>query len=240
MDVTVSTGRIAMNSPKPRNISEKISEVLSITQGLTQRVAHIRTLVRKLESHAQAKRLDDEGSFQAGKSDSLICVLARAQPDPLWDALTRIRQKSTGFPSLILVNQRDGLSNSITRIPYTAKSILGEARKCRIAVLTWSHSIDAMGNAESIVVGERYIHITDDLMKDITSKLEEIGVTVYKDAGLYGGGRLTHDLISVMNMSNLEMVLEATLPLRYTYKEEILTGMISAMFKLGVGRWNHP
>ncbi len=229
-----------MNSPKPIDISEKISEVMRITQNLTQRVARIRTVVRTLESQAQARKLNDEGSFRTGKSNSLICVLARTQPDPLWDALTRIREASTGFPSLILVDQRDGVSNSIARIPYTAKSVLGQAKNGRIVVLTWSHIIHPIGDAESIVVGERYIHIAGSLMKDITSRLEEIGITTYRDSGLYGGGRLTHNLISMMNMSDLEMVLEITLPLRHAYNEEILTGILSAMFKLEVGRWNHP
>lgn len=224
-----------MNSPKPREISEKISEVSHITQDLTQRVAHIRTLIRTLESHARAKKLDDEGSFQAGKSDSLICVVARTQPDPLWESLTRMKQEYAGFPSLILVSQRDGSSNSIAKIPYTAKSILGEAKNCRIAILTWSHSVNTIGGSESIVVGQRYIHITEDLMEDLTSRLEGIGITAYRDSGLYGGGRLAHDLISVMNISNLDMILEATLPLRYTYNEEILTGILSAMFEPGVG-----
>lgn len=224
-----------MNSSESKDLIERIEETSRVTQELIQRVSDIRLMIRELDSHARAKKLDEEGLYRPGRRDRIIIAIARTYPDPLWDALNQIRQKNPGFPSIIFVQREDATSVNAKRVAYAAKSILGERRDANVLVLTWAHHLQPFTNSESIVLGRRYLRITDEKMRTLRGGLQEIGITVYSDEGLYGGGRITHDLMSVMDETQTQMIMEVTVPLGYSYNEYMLKGILSAILDLEVG-----
>jgi hypothetical protein len=216
-----------MNSSEQRNIRERIDETSRITEELVHQVSDIRMMIRTLENHSRAKKLDEEGAYRQGSPDLIVYVVARTQPDPLWESLSKMSREKAGFPSLILVEQDVAASEGAREAASISKHILGDTTNGKIAVITWTHHVQPLSDTESIVLGERYVRLPQDTRSDMLSRLGEKGITVYGDEGMFGGGKLTHDLISVMEGSNTEMIFELTLPLHYVYNEEVLKTILS-------------
>lgn len=182
-----------------------------VLQDLLSTLSNLNLALQPIERKLKLTDFTSSGEYVQGDSKGIVCVLSGLiKGDPLEKILTE-KGRGRGIPALIKAGDR---SESKTTVESIVNMLNAENQKRSLEYvinLRWAEFPPSMDSDMVVIRGTRYAGGNPLRISKLEADLEEIGLTVLRDNGEFGGGPLTYKVVkSFSNRHNL-LIAELTL-----------------------------
>ena len=192
-----------------RAVTKGLERALRVIDELLTSVKNINESIVEYERTLVLEESEKGGHLLFGSKSRYVCLTKQGSKDePMKLLLEELLESKATLPSVILLG-RD-TKESIRRIETIFRSKIQESERKKVIVLNlrWATMLPVMEADQTVVVGTRYIHLSEETMRKLEKTLIDIGLSVTYDRGEYGGGALTHQIITRLRpMMTLELTL---------------------------------
>lgn len=213
-----------------RAVTKSLERALRVIDDLR---SSVRSINERLLEHERSLVLEESergGHLLFGSQTRFVCLTKTGAKDDPMELLLEVLLESKGtLPSLILMgrNTKEG----VRRIETIFQSKIQESDRKNVIVmnLRWATMLPVLEEDNTVVVGTRYIQLSEEASRELEKTFTDIGFSVSYDMGEYGGGALTHQIISRLGPI---MVLELTLSESVIRNRSLATSLLEAFAKL--------
>ncbi len=210
---------------------QQLNRALRVVQQLETQIRRLNDELRSLEERSVLEEVRSLGLLSTDAEESAstpICVITPIiQTDPL---VTRIDQLMSESIRHLRVLRLDPTvsgekTDQIVRQLIASMSSLKKSH-ITVVVLKWAYMIPPLEERHTVVIGTRYLRDPRERLKTLEQRLQSYGLNILRDDGIYGGGRLCHDIIAGLRHQTDVTVAEVTMSCSVVenrkYLEEVL------------------
>jgi len=171
---------------------EKTERVLSQLLG---KLSNVNNLLTPIEHSLRAEDFSSSGSYILGTSNGIVCILSgNIKGDPLSDSIENTRGKGRKLPSIIKGADRSETQSTCDSILKIVRGKPGGNPINYVINLRWANFPSIIKDDDVIVIGNRFYNDPKNALEKLSSRFQELGLSVMFDSGEFGGGPLTYRL----------------------------------------------
>ncbi|TFG98140.1 hypothetical protein E4H12_06905 [Candidatus Thorarchaeota archaeon] len=209
------------------SLLEELEKAESVLEGLLRKISNVNEYLNPLEHMLRAEDFSSTGSYIAGVSNGIVCVLsAMIKGDPLATSIELIKGKGRIIPAIIKGSDRSETKSTCDSILKIVEGKPGGIPITYVINLRWANLQSVIDGENVLVVGKRFSYGEKVSLNKLYNRFKEIGITILEDQGEFGGGPLTFRLTQLarklQNMTILEVTLSRHFAEDYERVAEIL------------------
>ena len=198
-----------MNQNEARyNLENQLTKTQLLLEKILRFIHSIDEHLNPIVQSLQEEEFTSRGAFVKRNPEFVVCV-----PTSLSSMIQEILIKSKLKPSLIWIDDSKESKYSCHQISQLVGTQFLDGALNKIAILNIKSSlmIQPFEDQPTIMIGKRYILANNELLAQLTTNLKEMGLQVFHDDRIFGGGLLIATILKTLDLPKDSFVVEFTL-----------------------------